>query len=75
MISAFNGIEISEICEVRAGHGTDTFNTAVKHSSGGKPSFVPMVAGHEIPRRLCFSLVFKDPRQQTLDLVADDQGG
>ena len=72
-IAGLLGIDISDICEVRAGHGTDTFNQVVKASCGGNPNAVPEVEGHPIPRHLCFSLIFKGSRLPPLDLVAEDQ--
>ena len=68
-----NVIDISELCEVRPNHGTDVFNAAVKKSTGStNSSDGAMVRGLEIPRRLCFSLVFKDNVKPSLDLVAED---
>ena len=68
-----NTIDISELCEVRLNHGTDVFNAAVKKSTGSTNiSDGANVRGLEIPRRLCFSLVFKDNVKPPLDLVAED---
>ena len=68
-----NVIDISELCEVRPNHGTDVFNAAVKKSTGStNTSDGAKVRGLEIPRRLCFSLVFKDNVKPPLDLVSED---
>ena len=69
--SGKNVIDISEICEVRPNHGTDVFNTAVKKSNS-PTSDDAKIRGLDIPRRLCFSLVFKDNMRPPLDLVAED---
>ena len=71
--SGKNVIDISEICEVRPNHGTDVFNTAVKKSDSPS-SDGAKIRDLEIPRRLCFSLVFKDNMRPPLDLVAEDSG-
>ncbi len=77
-------MDLGDIAEVRPGHGTDTFNLCVKKSGKaaggvkGEPapnnSAEPSAEGIQMPRELCFSLIFRDPERPPLDLVAEDVG-
>lgn len=69
-------IDLADIAEVRAGHGTDTFNAMTKRSKdemkkGPKQIFEHQVGDMDCGTELCFSLVFKDATPP-LDLVAED---
>ncbi len=75
-IALFSGvpsIELGDIAEIRAGHGTDTFNKIVKQAreSSGRPDAVPRVDDVNCARGFAFSLIFRDDTPP-LDLVAED---
>ena len=64
-------ISLDDISEVRAGHGTDIFNTITKAKNGLSNFDVGSGKKLDITRNNCFSIIFKDDRRP-LDLVAED---
>ena len=66
-------INLDDISEVRAGHGTDVFNNIAKErKSNGLTTFdVGSGKNLDVTGKHCFSIIFKDDRMP-IDLVSDD---
>ena len=67
-------IELDEICEVRAGHGTDMFNNVAGDKMEGSLESFDVGSGNKIDatRKNCFSIIFSSDHGP-LDLVAENQ--
>ena len=61
------------MCEIRVGHGTDTFNGVTKNVRKDGLANVDVGSGKKlnITRQHCFSIIFKG-NTRPLDLVSDD---
>jgi len=67
------GISLDDMCEIRVGHGTDTFNGVTKNIRKDGLANVDVGSGKKlnITRQHCFSIIFKG-NTRPLDLVSDD---
>ena len=67
------GISLDDMCEIRVGHGTDTFNGVTKNTRKDGLANVDVGSGKKlnITRQHCFSIIFKG-NTRPLDLVSDD---